>query len=163
MFPSILTTLFLGLMEKQLNKVTPKVIRTFFVPMGALGITIPIALMLLGPLGFVMGEGLATVIMFMYAKFGLIAVALVAGILPLMVSTGMHKAMIPYVVSSLGTVGYEILYNSASLAHNISEAGACLAIALKSKDENEKSVAASAVTRKSAPRKKPFSSSISPA
>ena len=32
-FPAILCTLFLGMMEKALNKVTPKVIRTFFVPM----------------------------------------------------------------------------------------------------------------------------------
>ena len=113
------------MMEKALNKVTPKVIRTFFVPMVALAVTVPVTLMILGPLGYTVGEGLASVIMFLYAKLGFLAVAIVACILPLMVSTGMHKAMIPYVVSSLGTLGYEILYNAASLAHNISESGAC--------------------------------------
>lgn len=142
-FPAILCTLFLALMEKKLNKVTPKFIRTFFVPMVALAVTVPVTLMFLGPLGLTIGQGLATVIMFLYAHFGFIAVGLVACILPLMVSTGMHKAMIPYVVSSLGSVGYEILYNSASLAHNISESGACFAIAIKSKDEEMKSIAAS--------------------
>ena len=135
---------FLGMMEKALNKVTPKVIRTFFVPMVALAVTVPVTLMILGPLGYTVGEGLASVIMFLYAKLGFLAVAIVACILPLMVSTGMHKAMIPYVVSSLGTLGYEILYNAASLAHNISESGACFAVAIKSKNEEQKAIAASA-------------------
>lgn len=143
-FPAILCTLLLGMLEKKLNKITPKVIRTFFVPMVSLAITIPVTLMFLGPLGYTAGEGLATAIMFLYSHFGFLAVAIVACILPLMVSTGMHKAMIPYVISSMGTLGYEILYNAASLAHNISEAGASFAVALKSKDTQEKSVAATA-------------------
>lgn len=143
-FPAILCTLFLGMMEKALNKVTPKVIRTFFVPMVALAVTVPVTLMILGPLGYTVGEGLASVIMFLYAKLGFLAVAIVACILPLMVSTGMHKTMIPYVVSSLGTLGYEILYNAASLAHNISESGACFAVAIKSRNEEQKAIAASA-------------------
>ena len=143
-FPAILCTLFLGMMEKWLNKVSPKAIRTFFVPMVALTITVPVTLMFLGPLGITIGELLATFIMTLYAKFGFIAVALVAAILPLMVSTGMHKAMIPYVISSLGTLGYEILYNAASLAHNLSECGACAAVALKSKDSETKQIASAA-------------------
>ena len=32
--------------------------------------------------------------------------------------------------------GFEMLYMPASLAHNISEGGACLGVALKTKDEN---------------------------
>lgn len=143
-FPAILCTLFLGMMEKWLNKVCPKAIRTFFVPMVALTITVPVTLMFLGPVGITVGELLATFIMTLYAKFGFIAVALVAAILPLMVSTGMHKAMIPYVVSSLGTLGYEILYNAASLAHNLSECGACAAVAIKSKDSETKQIASAA-------------------
>lgn len=143
-FPAILSVLFLGLLEKQLNKVTPKVIRTFFVPMVSLAVTIPVVLMFLGPLGLTFGEVLATSIMWLYTHLGFLAVAIVAAILPLMVSTGMHKAMIPYVISTLGTLGYEILYNSASLAHNISESGACFAVALKTKDETTKSAAISA-------------------
>lgn len=143
-FPAILCTLFLGMMEKWLNKICPKAIRTFFVPMVALTITVPVTLMFLGPVGITVGELLATFIMTLYAKFGFIAVALVAAILPLMVSTGMHKAMIPYVVSSLGTLGYEILYNAASLAHNLSECGACAAVAIKSKDSETKQIASAA-------------------
>lgn len=56
----------------------------------------------------------------------------------------MHKAMVPYAVSTYGNLGYEMMYLPASLAHNISESGACFAVAIKAKDQQKKSVAASA-------------------
>lgn len=143
-FPAILITLFLGILEKYLNKVSPKSIRVFFVPMLSLAITIPLALLILGPLGYTLGEYLSTFIIFLYENLGFIAVALVAGILPFMIATGMHKAMIPYAISSMGKFGFEALYLPASLGHNISEAGACFAVALKSKDKQLKSTALSA-------------------
>ena len=40
--------------------------------------------------------------------------------------------------------GFEMLYMPASLAHNISEGGACLGVALKTKDENLRATAISA-------------------
>jgi PTS system beta-glucosides-specific IIC component len=56
----------------------------------------------------------------------------------------MHKPMLPYAVASMSQFGREMLYLPASLAHNIAESGACLAIALKSKDKVLKSTAFSA-------------------
>ena len=47
-----------------------------------------------------------------------------------MVASGMHKAMVPYAVTTMGNLGKEALYLPASLAHNIAESGACFAIAL---------------------------------
>lgn len=143
-FPAILTVLFLGILEKYLNKVSPKAIRVFFVPMLALAITIPVTYLFLGPLGFTLGEYLTTAILFLYDKLGFVGMAILAGILPFMIATGMHKAMVPYAVSTYGKLGYEMMYLPASLAHNISESGACFAVALKAKDKQLKSVAASA-------------------
>ncbi|WP_161943343.1 PTS transporter subunit EIIC, partial [Streptococcus suis] len=59
-FPAILSTLFFASMEKVLTKYTPKPIRIFFVPMVALAITVPVTLLVLGPLGFNLGQLLAT-------------------------------------------------------------------------------------------------------
>lgn len=143
-FPAILSTLFLGVIEKAITKISPKAIRIFFVPMVSLAITIPVTLFILGPLGYTMGEYLRTVILFLHAKLGFLAIALLAGILPFMIATGMHKAMLPYAISTFGELGYEILYLPASLAHNISESGACFAVAVKAKDKQLKSVASSA-------------------
>lgn len=143
-FPAILIVLFLGLLEKGLNKVSPKAIRVFFVPMVSLAITIPIAFLVLGPIGFTLGEYLTTAILFLYDKLGFVGIAILSAILPFMIATGMHKAMVPYAVSTYGKLGYEMMYLPASLAHNLSESGACFAVAIKAKNKQMKSVAASA-------------------
>ncbi|CAM3066758.1 PTS beta-glucoside transporter subunit IIBCA [Lactococcus hircilactis] len=143
-FPAILTVICYAQLEKGFTKIVPKVVRTFFVPMFSLVIVVPLTLFILGPIGFTFGQGFASVIMFMFEKFGWIAVAILATLLPFMVVTGMHKAMIPYVITSLGQTGKEIIYNAASLAHNISEAGATFAVALRTKNKELRSTAISA-------------------
>ena len=79
----------------------------------------------------------------LYDKLRL-ALIVLSAILPLMVATGMHKTLLPYALATYGELGYEMLYLPASLAHNIGESGACLAVALKAKDETLKSTAFSA-------------------
>lgn len=143
-FPAILCVISYSYLEKFFTKISPKVIRSFFVPMMSLLIVVPLTLLVLGPIGFTFGQGFASVIMTIFARFGWIAVALLAAFLPFMVVTGMHKAMIPYVITSLGETGKEIIYNAASLAHNISEAGACFAVTIRSKDKGLKATAVSA-------------------
>ncbi|MCW6145244.1 PTS beta-glucoside transporter subunit IIBCA [Lactiplantibacillus plantarum] len=143
-FPAILCVLFYALMERFFTKYSPKPIRIFFVPMMSMLITAPITLLFLGPLGYVVGEGFVSVILFLNTHLGWVATALLAGVLPFMVATGMHKPMIPYVVSTFSTVGKESLYLPASLAHNISESGTCFAITLRTKDTKLRAVALSA-------------------
>lgn len=142
-FPAILAVAFLYLLEKYVTKITPKPIRVFFVPMVCFIIVFPVTLLVLGPIGLTIGKGITTVMLSIYSKVGWLAVGLVAAILPLLISVGAHKAFIPYVVTSLGDLGYEILYNGASLAHNISEGGASLAVACKTKDPELRSAAIS--------------------
>ncbi|NWO00482.1 beta-glucoside-specific PTS transporter subunit IIABC [Tetragenococcus halophilus] len=143
-FPAILTVLFYAQMEKGFNKITPKSIRVFFVPMMSLLLTVPISLLILGPLGYNFGTLFSSAIIWLYSHFGWVATGVLAGILPFMVVTGMHKAMIPYAVSSMSSLGRESLYMPASLAHNIAESGACFAVALKTKDKRLRPTAISA-------------------
>lgn len=143
-FPAILAVAFLYFVEKGVTKISPKPIRVFFVPMVCFAIVVPVTLLFLGPLGFTVGKGLTAVILFLYDKLGWVAVALLAAILPFMIATGMHKALVPYAVSSITELGQELLYMPASLAHNISEGGACFAVALKTKDPELRSSAISA-------------------
>ncbi|GAU75543.1 beta-glucoside-specific PTS transporter subunit IIABC [Fusibacter sp. 3D3] len=142
--PAILAIILYSFAEKFFTKVSPKPIRIFFVPMMSLLVTVPLTLLFLGPLGFNLGQGFTHIILFLFAKVGWIATALLAAVLPFMVATGMHKAMIPYAVTTMGELGKEILYLPASLAHNISESGACFAVAIRTKDKTKKSVAISA-------------------
>jgi beta-glucoside PTS system EIICBA component len=143
-FPAILGVCFYAYMEKIFTKISPKPIRIFFVPMMSLLLTVPVTLLLLGPIGFKFGTLLTAAILFIYGKFGWLAVGLVAAILPFMIATGMHKALVPYAISSITTLKKELLYLPASLAHNISESGACFAVAIRTKDTDLKSTAISA-------------------
>lgn len=143
-FPAILCVLFYAQTEKLFNRYSPGALRIFLSPMLSLLVTVPVTLLLLGPLGYELGAGLATVILWLYGKLGFVATGLLAAALPFMVAAGMHKPMLPYAVASMSQFGREMLYLPASLAHNIAESGACLAIALKSKDKVLKSTAFSA-------------------
>lgn len=143
-FPAILTVLFYAQMEKFFTKYSLKSIRIFFVPMMSLLLTVPISLLILGPLGYNVGTVFSSIIIALYTHFGWIATALLAAVLPFMVVTGMHKAMIPYAVSSISELGTELLYLPASLAHNIAESGACFAVSIKTKDKKLQSTAISA-------------------
>ena len=142
-FPAILAVAVLYYVEKFITKITPKAIRVFFVPMMCFIVVFPLTLLVLGPIGLELGRGLTTVMLTLYKHVGWLGVGLVAAVLPLLISLGAHKAFIPYVISSLGELGYEILYNGASLAHNISEGGASLAVAFKTKNHDLKSAALS--------------------
>lgn len=143
-FPAILLVLFYSVVEKFFTKYTPKAIRIFFVPMMSMVITVPVTLLLLGPIGYQAGEVLSSFILFIFEKIGWLATGLLAAILPFMVATGMHKAMLPYAVSTMTALGKELLYLPASLAHNIAESGACFGVAVRSKDDNKRSTAISA-------------------
>ncbi|MFK3712656.1 beta-glucoside-specific PTS transporter subunit IIABC [Leclercia adecarboxylata] len=143
-FPAILCVLFYARTEKLFNRYSPGALRIFLSPMLSLLVTVPVTLLILGPLGYELGAGLATVILWLYGKLGFVATGLLAAALPFMVAAGMHKPMLPYAVASMSQFGREMLYLPASLAHNIAESGACLAIALKSKDKVLKSTAFSA-------------------
>jgi PTS system beta-glucosides-specific IIC component len=143
-FPAILTVLFYAQIEKLFTRISPKPIRIFFVPMMSLVITVPVALLILGPLGFEVGTIFSAAIIWLYAHLGWVATGVLAAVLPLMVVTGMHKAMIPYAVSSMSEMGAELLYLPASLAHNIAEAGACFAVSVRTKDQKLRSTAVSA-------------------
>lgn len=143
-FPSILIVIFMAFLEKWCNKWCPKAIRVFFVPLFCFAVAFPVGLLLLGPLGYNIGALLTAAILGLYNTLGWLAVALVAAILPFMISLGMHKALVPYAVASIADPGFDMLYLPASLAHNISEGGACLAVAVKTKDENLRSTAISA-------------------
>lgn len=143
-FPALVAVLFLAVVEKIFTKISPKPIRIFFVPLMSLLITVPVTLLFLGPLGYNLGTLFSNFILTVYGHFGWVAVMLLATVLPFLISVGMHKALTPYAISQIGTVGFDLLYLPASLAHNIAESGACFGVAIRAKDEKVKATALSA-------------------
>lgn len=145
-FPAILTVFAYAVFEKFFTKYTPKAIRIFFVPMISMLLTVPLTLLILGPLGYNIGVFISSIVLWLYSTLGWVAVGVLAAILPFMVSTGMHKAMLPYATAQIGSALKESLYMPASLAHNIAESGAAFAVAFKTKNATLRSTAISAGT-----------------
>ena len=57
-FPTILSVGFLYFVEKYVTKFSPKPIRVFFVPLICFAVVIPVTLLILGPVGYTVGQWL---------------------------------------------------------------------------------------------------------
>ena len=143
-FPAILTVLLLWAVEHWVTKITPAPIRVFFVPLVCIIVVAPAMIFLLGPLGFWLGSLLTGAMLWLHATLGWVAMALLAGVLPFIISVGMHKAFIPPTVATIAATGRESFYNVSSLAHNISESGSSFAVAFRTKNPTLRATAISA-------------------
>jgi len=143
-FPVILGCLFMSVVYKWLQKSLPVSLRTIFVPVLTMLITVPVTLIVLGPIGGWAGELLATVVFGVYRAVPAVAVALVGALTCWMVFFGMNNAMYPIVFALLAEVGSDPLICAGMAAANVAVGGACLAVALTAKKAEEKSVATGA-------------------
>ncbi len=143
-FPSILTVLLLWGVERFVTRWTPGPIRVFFVPFVCFVVVAPIMIFILGPLGFWIGSGLTSAMLWLHATLGWVAVALLAALLPFIISVGMHKAFIPPTVAAIADYGKESFYLVSSLAHNIAESGASFAVAIRTRNKTLRGTAISA-------------------
>jgi PTS system beta-glucosides-specific IIC component len=69
---------------------------------------------------------------------------IVAAFYPLIVATGMHIAMVPFMVQSFASFGYENFFYPAGCVGDINQGFASIAVAAKTKNRELKSIAISA-------------------
>ena len=142
-FPPILAVLLLWPVEKLATKITPGPIRTFFVPLLCFIVVSPIMIFALGPLGYGLGSLLTGGMLWLYGTLGWVAIALLAAVLPFIISVGMHKAFIPPTIATVAQQGRDPFYLVASLAHNIAESGSSLAVAIRTRNKTLRGTAIS--------------------
>lgn len=139
-FPVILGTLFMSVVYKFLQRHIPTFLKTIVVPLLTMLITVPVTLIVLGPLGGWVGTGLANGVYAIYQAAPMVAVAIIGLATPWLVFFGMNNALYPIVFALLAEVGSDPLVCTGMAAANVAVGGACLAAALIAKDANEKSV-----------------------
>lgn len=143
-FPAILSVYCMCKLQKFIGKHSPEAIRSMAEPFLTVLIMLPVSFCVLGPIGSVLGTLLAQGIVAIYNVLGFAALAIFAGLLPLLVTTGMHQGLTPYVLQSLATLGYEPISITASFLNNMNEGVACLAVALRTKAKGIRSTAVAA-------------------
>ncbi|AMC93113.1 PTS sugar transporter subunit IIBC [Erysipelothrix larvae] len=142
--PSILSVLFMSYVERFADKVSPKVIKFLLRPLLTLIIVLPFTLVVFGPLGSYVGNVLASGANFLNENIPWLVSALMGGLFPLLVLTGMHWSFVPIIVQSYATYNYEGIMGPGSFVSNICQGAASLAVGLKTKNKELKQTSISA-------------------
>ncbi|VUW96105.1 PTS system beta-glucoside-specific EIIBCA component [Streptococcus constellatus] len=132
--PVILAVWFAAKCEKFFNKIVPDLVKFFFVPMLTILISLPIALVFLGPIATF---GSALISQFTLAIRGfspLLAGGIVGATWQILVIFGMHWGFIPVYINNIQTLGYDNVM-MPFFACTFATAGVILAMFIKTKDK----------------------------
>lgn len=141
--PIIFSIWIMSYVEKFAEKYSPSIIKFFLKPLLVMFISIPIALLIVGPFGNLLNTLVQSGANFLNDHVSWLIPMLMGAFQPFLTLTGTAWAMTPIATSQISTLGYEIVNGPGMLASNIAQGGATLAVAVKAKDENLKSLASS--------------------
>ncbi|KMK51705.1 PTS beta-glucoside transporter subunit IIABC [[Actinobacillus] muris] len=117
-------------------------VRNFFAPACTLLVVVPLTLAVIGPVGGAIGNGIATVLAWLYAASP-IATGLVVGALwQVLVIFGIHWSIAPIMINNMAIVGFDLI-GPLTAAAVLGQAGATFAVFLKSRNKEIKSLAGS--------------------
>ena len=137
--PIILSVWIMSYLYRFVNKHMPDMLKVIFVPTVVLIIMIPIELIAIGPLGNYLGSILSAASMKLFSFSGALAGAILGGLRPLLVMTGMHQALTPIVFQNFASKGYDVLMPTM-LVSTFAQATGVLTMAFKTRSKKEKSV-----------------------
>ena len=141
--PILLTVWLQSYVESFVAKHSPKAIKFFLVPLSVLVICAPACLLILGPIGTVVGDLLAAGLNFINRYLGWFTVMFFAGFCPILTMTGMHHSLTPILLNNLATFGYDTVIVPGAVMSNVAHGGAALAVAIKTKSKEMKKMSIS--------------------
>ena len=127
--PALCMTWILSYIERAIDKITPAVTKNFLKPMLIFLIAAPIAIIVVGPVGIMIGEGISAFVYFVQAKLGFLAVGIMGALWPLLVITGMHRVFTPTILQTISETGMEGTVMPSEIGANLSLGGVSLAVA----------------------------------
>ena len=139
--PVILMSISLKYIDGFLDKVIPKIVKFFFKPVLTLLIAGLLTFIVLGPIGFVVGVAISTALNTLSTHVGWLVPVIIGGVFPLMVTTGMHYGIVPFMLQSIAAVGYEQICCPGNLPSNIAQGAASLAVGFRTKKSELKQLA----------------------
>lgn len=135
--PALLMVAALYYVDKFLDKVIPAWVKFFVKPVLDLVIVGFLTFIVLGPVGYIAGAALCNGLNAIDAHVGWLVPTLIGALTPLMVLTGMHNGLGPFMLQSFADRGYERLAGPGQLPSNVAQGAAALAIALRTKKDKE--------------------------
>ena len=141
--PIILAVWFMSVVEPIADRISPKAIKFFSKPLITILVSGVVTLSVLGPIGYVISNYIATFLRAM-ESYGWLVSMILGAVFPLLVMTGTHYAIVPVGINNRMTMGYDSMVYPNNLASNVAQGGATLAVAFKSKVSEIKQLAMSA-------------------
>ncbi|MBQ1826907.1 MAG: PTS transporter subunit EIIC [Erysipelotrichaceae bacterium] len=142
--PPILCTVATCYLYGFLEKRVPKVIKNLVAPLCTFLVMIPLSYVVLAPLASILGDYLAKGVMWIYNLTGFVGVAMFCGILPFLITTGIHFCFSAYWVPLVTDPAGEFFYLISNCIFNVNVGICCAVIGLKTKIVENKSTAVSA-------------------
>ncbi len=136
--PALLMVPVMSLLDKVLVQYLPDAVKSILRPFILSIVMFPLTLIVLGPIGTIVGTALANFCVWI-TSFGGLSLAILSALHPLLVMVGMHTIITPLIVNEISTVGSSLLFSKA-LAANLAIAGSALAVGVKAKKKENKEV-----------------------
>ena len=141
-FPAMLATTLLHVVEKFLKRMVYRDLQVVIVPTVCLLIVVPVTMLLVGPFGYYVGEALSNFVMWLMATMPVPAGFILGALWMFVVLFGLHWAVIPVLIANISSLGSDPVM--AALGMTIfAAAGAAAGVFLKAKSPQLKSVALS--------------------
>jgi PTS system beta-glucosides-specific IIC component len=140
--PVLLGVYLLSWVERGFTRIIPSFLKLTFVPMLSLVVVVPITLTLLGPLGTFVGSGIAGGINWALDNGGVPAGFVIGALLPLIIMTGMHYTLVPFILQNLATLGYD-KFLPLTYVQTFATAGAVFGVFLRAKNKQIKALSLS--------------------
>ena len=142
--PILLGVWFMSIVEHFMQKISPKAIKFFSVPLVTIFVSGAVTLLVLGPIGTWVGDLIAAFFTWLNSVAGWTVPTLVGILSPLLVMTGTHYGLIPIGINNLATAGFDTVVGPGMLASNVAQGAAGLAVALRTKNKDTRQLAGSA-------------------
>lgn len=138
--PSIFAGLALGWIETRLRKIVPDYLNLVIVPIVALMVSVVLAHFVLGPIGRILGDGIAYIVKYlMTGDYAFIGSAIFGLLYAPLVVTGIHHTTLAIDMQMTESMGGTPIWPIIALS-NIAQASAVVGIILISKKHNEREV-----------------------
>ena len=141
--PIILAIFMLAYVQRFLEKVITEVLKIIMVPTLSLLLMIPATLLLFGPIGIYLGDGVNWLYYYIMNLSPILLGGFIGGIWCVLVIFGAHRGLVPIGINDVARTGRQNLLAFAGAA-NFSQAGAAFGVFVRTKNKGLKAVAASA-------------------
>ncbi|MBF4571688.1 PTS glucose transporter subunit IIA [Herbiconiux sp. VKM Ac-1786] len=140
--PVLLGVYLMSWVERGLTRIIPSFLKLTVVPMLTLVVVAPVTLVALGPLGTFVGNGIAGGINWALDNGGAPAGFVIGALLPLIIMTGMHYALVPFILQNLATLGFD-KFLPLTYVQTFATAGAVFGVFLRAKNSQVKALSLS--------------------